>query len=117
MLQPFATYIAIIISLDTEQVSRRLAPAGSCSNLVVRVGGCMQSASRFAGLLLFAALLVGAPLLSAKEKRESSQEEWCEQHPTNCVKAPDSHGGTLLLLTAGVLGAAIFVQRRRKAAS
>ena len=77
---------------------------------------------RFAGLVLLAVLLVGAPLLSAKKDdndRDRDRWEKCEKHDADCqkVKVPDSHGGPLLVLTAGVLGAAMLVQRRRKIAS
>ena len=84
---------------------------------------------RFAGLVLFVALLVGAPLLSAKEhKKEHKNGQNNEQNNGRCedgegegdricVTAPDSHAGPLLVLTAGVLGAAMLVQRRRKIAS
>ena len=76
--------------------------------------------NRFAGLVLLAALLVGAPLLSAKKNHRDNDrdsDEKCEKHEANCVKVPDSHGGPLLVLTAGALGAAMLVQRRRKIAS
>ena len=77
--------------------------------------------NRFAGLVLLAALLVGAPLLSAKrndrDKNDRDGDEKCEKHEANCIKVPDSHGGPLLVLTAGALGAAMLVQRRRKIAS
>jgi MYXO-CTERM domain-containing protein len=79
-----------------------------------------QSASRFAGLLLLAALLVGAPLLSAKDRKDWDDDNGCKDkdRETSCsVPMPDSHGGPLLVLTGGVLGAALFVQRRRKATS
>jgi hypothetical protein len=59
--------------------------------------------NRFVRLVVFAALLVGAPLLSAKK----------DDKPTR-VSVPDSHGGPLLVLTGGVLAAAIFVQRRQR---
>jgi hypothetical protein len=76
--------------------------------------------NRFAGLVLLAALLVGAPLLSAKrndrDKNDRDGDEKCEKHEANCIKVPDSHGGPLLVLTAGALGAAMLVQRRRKIA-
>jgi hypothetical protein len=79
--------------------------------------------NRFAGLVLLAALLVGAPLLSAKrndndrDKNDRDGDEKCEKHEASCIKVPDSHGGPLLVLTAGALGAAMLVQRRRKIAS
>ena len=79
--------------------------------------------SRFAGLVLLSTLLVGAPLLSAKrndndrDKNDRDGDEKCEKHEGNCIKVPDSHGGPLLVLTAGALGAAMLVQRRRKIAS
>lgn len=75
-----------------------------------------QSASRFAGLLLFAALLVGAPLLSAKDRKDWDDDNGCKDRKTSC-SMPDSHGGPLLVLTGGVLGAALLVQRRRKVTS
>jgi hypothetical protein len=56
-----------------------------------------QSTGRFAGLLLFVALLVGAPLLSAKDKKEDCDKD---RDDRPCVTAPDSHGGPLLALTA-----------------
>jgi MYXO-CTERM domain-containing protein len=77
-----------------------------------------MSTSRFAGLLLFGALLVGTPLLSGKDKDKckdwngDKDDRGCAQS----VAVPDSHGAPLLVLTAGVLGAAILV-RRRKATS
>ena len=76
--------------------------------------------NRFAGPVLLAALLVGAPLLSAKKNHRDNDrdgDEKCEKREANCVKVPDSHGGPLLVLTAGALGAAMLVQRRRKIAS
>ena len=80
--------------------------------------------NRFARLVLFAALLVGAPLLSAKKDgndTDTDRDRWekCEKHDADCpkVSVPDSHGGPLLGLTAGILGAAMLVQRRRKIAS
>jgi hypothetical protein len=76
--------------------------------------------NRFAGLVLLAVLLVGAPLLSAKKNHRDNDrdgDEKCEKREANCVKVPDSHGGPLLVLTAGALGAAMLVQRRRKIAS
>ena len=75
---------------------------------------------RFAGLVLSAVLLVGAPLLSAQKNlrdNDRDRDEKCEKREANCVKVPDSHGGPLLVLTAGALGAAMLVQRRRKIAS
>jgi MYXO-CTERM domain-containing protein len=74
-----------------------------------------QSTGRFAGLLLFVALLVGAPLLSAKDKKVEDCDTGRDDRP--CVTAPDSHGGPLLAITAGLLGTAILVQRRRKITS
>jgi hypothetical protein len=79
-----------------------------------------QLASRVAGLLLFAALLVGAPLLSANDRKDWDDDNGCKDRDgkTSCsVAMPDSHGAPLLALTAGVLGAAIFVQWRRKVTS
>jgi MYXO-CTERM domain-containing protein len=79
--------------------------------------------NRFSGLVLLAALLVGAPLLSAKD-RDNDNHKICrdrdgDRDDRGCaaVPVPDSHGGPLLVLTAGILGAALLVQRRRKIAS
>ena len=84
---------------------------------------------RFAGLVLFVALTAGTPLFSEREHRKehnNGQNNWqdngrCEdgegERDRLCVTTPDSHAGPLLLLTAGVLGAAMLVQRRRKIAS
>jgi hypothetical protein len=63
--------------------------------------------NKFVRLVVFAGLLVGAPLLSAKK----------DVKPTPVVSAPDSHGGPLLVLTGGVLAAAIFIQRRQRKAT
>ena len=72
---------------------------------------------RFAGLALLLAVLGVNPLLSARNNdKDRDRDEKCEKH-ANCVKVPDSHGGPLLVLTAGALGAALLVQRRRKIAS
>ena len=74
--------------------------------------------NRFAGLVLFVALLVGPPLLSAgKHDHDHDKCEGKKWDDRPCVSAPDSHAGPLLVLTAGVLGAAMLVQRRRKIAS
>jgi MYXO-CTERM domain-containing protein len=80
-----------------------------------------MSTSRFAGLLLFGALLVGTPLLSAKDRKDwDDDDNGCKDRDdkTSCsVSVPDSHGAPLLLLTGGVLGVALLVQRRRKVTS
>ena len=80
-----------------------------------------MSTSRFAGLLLFGALLVGAPLLSAKDRKDwDDDDNGCKDRDdkTSCsVSVPDSHGAPLMLLTGGVLGVALLVQRRRKVIS
>ena len=75
--------------------------------------------NRFVGLVLFVALLVGAPLLSAKDKDKICRDRNGDRDDRGCaaVPVPDSYGAPLLALTAGVLGAAMFVQRRRKIAS
>jgi MYXO-CTERM domain-containing protein len=75
--------------------------------------------SRFVGLVLFVALLVGAPLLSAKDKDTICRDRNGDRDDRGCtaVPVPDSDGAPLLALTAGVLGAAMFVQRRRKIAA
>jgi hypothetical protein len=82
--------------------------------------------SRFVGLVLFVALLVGAPLLSAREHdkyKDPDKNKACDgdrdKDDRHCgaVSMPDSHGGPLLVLSAGALGAAMLIQRRRKIAS
>jgi MYXO-CTERM domain-containing protein len=75
--------------------------------------------NRFVGLILFVVLLVGAPLLSAKDKDKTCRDRNGDRDDRGCaaVPVPDSYGAPLLALTAGVLGAAMFVQRRRKIAS
>jgi len=77
--------------------------------------------NRYVGLVLFVALLVGAPLLSAKDKHNDKicRDRNGDRDDRGCaaVPVPDSYGAPLLALTAGVLGAAMFVQRRRKIAS
>jgi|HubBroStandDraft_6_1064221.scaffolds.fasta_scaffold2973567_2 hypothetical protein len=85
-----------------------------------------QLASRVAGLLLFVTLLVGPPFLSALDHdyyKDHDKDKVCDGDARDSKKCdpsvamPDSHGAPLLALTAGVLGAAIFVQRRRKVTS
>jgi len=77
--------------------------------------------SRLVGLVLFAAWLVGAPLLSAKNKDNDKicRDRNGDRDDRGCaaVPVPDSYGAPLLALTAGVVGAAMFVQRRRRVAS
>jgi hypothetical protein len=76
-----------------------------------------HAVNRFAGLVLLAVLLVGAPLLSAKKNHRDNdrdRDEKCEKREANCVKVPDSHGGPLLVLTAGALGATMLVRRTGK---
>jgi MYXO-CTERM domain-containing protein len=79
----------------------------------------MKSAvNRFAGLVLFVALLAGTPLLFAKSKGPCRDRDG-DKDDRGCrsVSMPDSHGGPLLALTAGALGVAMLVQRRRRIAS
>jgi len=81
------------------------------------------STSKFVGLFLFVALLVGTPLLSAKPKPQRLDCDGDYDHSygkKDCkdpIAMPDSHAGPILMLTGGVLGAAILVQRRRKVTS
>ena len=75
--------------------------------------------NQFVGLVLFVVLLVGAPLLSAKDNDKICRDRNGDRDDRGCaaVPVPDSYGAPLLALTAGVLGAAMFVQRRRKIAT
>jgi MYXO-CTERM domain-containing protein len=79
-----------------------------------------RAITQFAGLVLLGTLFVGVPLSSGKD---NDSHKICRDkdgdHDRRCapVPAPDSHGGPLLLLTAGILGAAMLIQRRRRIAS
>jgi MYXO-CTERM domain-containing protein len=80
-----------------------------------------RAITQFAGLVLLGVLFVGVPLSSGKDNdsHKICRDKDGDHDDRGCgaVPAPDSHGGPLLLLTAGILGAAMLIQRRRRIAS
>lgn len=121
-MQPLATYIATIISLDREQVSRRLAAVVSSIDPGCRVRRIYEAVSEpVCGVALICCVVGGRSAVVRKDRKDwDDDDNGCKDRDdkTSCsVSVPDSHGAPLLLLTGGVLGVALLVQRRRKVTS